>query len=100
MSLGLGHRTTGDLITASIWNTDLIDTLNSIGGKYLFPVPGMSLIPARPNGCPAPGSQTITAGRPLLAAAAFVGNTPTYAQFSMPAPGGWDRATITFRVRW
>lgn len=30
MSLSSPHRTTGELITASIWNTDLVDALNSI----------------------------------------------------------------------
>lgn len=30
MSLASPHRTTGELITASIWNTDLVDALNSI----------------------------------------------------------------------
>jgi hypothetical protein len=30
MSLAIAHRTTGELITASIWNTDLADTLNGL----------------------------------------------------------------------
>lgn len=100
MSIGLSNRSTGDLITATIFNTDLIASLNSLGGTYSFMVDGASLQPDNTDGCDYPTATTITAGRALLVGCGFSGTADQYAQFRIPMPKAWNAATVTYRPRW
>lgn len=100
MSIGLSNRSTGELITATIWNTDLITSLNAIGGTYQFTVDGASLMPDLTDGCDYPSTATVTAGRALLAGCGFSGTADQYAQFRIPMPKAWNAGTVTYRVRW
>jgi hypothetical protein len=100
MSIGLSNRSTGELVTATIWNTDLIASLNAIGGIYTFLVDGSSLQPDLTDGCGYPTATTITSARALLAGCEFSGSADQYAQFRIPMPKAWNASTVSYRVRW
>jgi hypothetical protein len=100
VSIGLSNRSTGELITATIWNTDLITSLNAIGGTYTFLIDGASLQPDLTNGCGYPTAATITTARALLAGCEFSGTADQYAQFRIPMPKAWNASTVSYRVRW
>ena len=95
-------RSTGDLITSTIWNTDMVDNIvylkSSINAQ--IQIPGGAWYPRVTTGA-APGSFETTTNKNNFNTIDF-SNTggALYAQFANELPADYNGGTVTFHVNW
>lgn len=96
-------RTTGDLITAAIWNQDVVanpqalyDSLRSTNELW---IPASAWRPHASGGCGALEDVLLSSGR-YVQGLPFDGTSIESASMTMAIPKRWNESTVTFQPCW
>ena len=96
------HRTTGTLITASIWNTDVIDNLIALRSiSSVIELSGAGFWPSTTSGCVGAAQTELGTNKVNYKCVSFVKSVTTYAEVEIPAmPSDWDSGSLTAVFAW
>lgn len=95
-------RTTGTLITASIWNTDMVDNIVYLKGdtSAQFWLSAAGITPRTTGGCAFPATVEMSTNKNNHKVAAFDQTTQEFGQWSYALPSDYGGGTVTATFYW